>query len=141
MELAALTAFLAPLLSHVMKLGGRVGEAVAEKVGDETVSFAQRLWDRLRGKVEEKEAAKEAAEDLARDPDDGDLRTALLVQLKKLFAEDAGLAADIGQLWNEARAAGVVQIVTNVTASGAGSVAIGRDASGTTITTGQPTQP
>ena len=137
MEVAALTAFLAPLLPHLLKVGGRLGEVTADKVGDDVVGFAQRLWDKLRGKVEAKDAANEAAQDVAHDPDDEDLRTALKVQLKKLLAEDPELAAEVGRLWDEAQAAGAPSIVTTVTASGAGSVAIGRDATGTHITTGE----
>jgi hypothetical protein len=135
MDIAALTAFLAPLLPYLLKAGEKLGDVAAEKIGQETFGFAQRIWSTLRGKVEEKDAAKEAVIDVARDPDDEDLRTVLRVQLKKLLAEDPELAAEVERLWRQATA-GTGGVVTNVTASGAGSVAIGRDATGSTITTG-----
>jgi hypothetical protein len=141
MEVAALTAFLAPLLPHLLKIGDRVGEVVAENVGDEVVGFARRLWDRLRGKVEAKEAAREAVEDLAAAPDDEDLRIALKVQLRKLLDEDSELAADVERLWREAQLAGAPQLVNTVTASGAGAVAIGGYATGSTVTTSVQGQP
>lgn len=136
MDIAALTAFLAPLLPQLLKVGDHVRDSVASRVGDEVVDFARRLWDKLRGKVEGKEAAREAAEDVARFPDDEDLRTVLTVQLKKLLTEDADLAREVAGIWAEAQAAGAPAIVTTVTASGAGAVAIGGDAVDNTIITG-----
>lgn len=134
MDVVALTAFLAPLLPHLMK----VSDKVLDRIGAEAVEFAERIWHKLRGKVELKDAAREAAEDVAHNPDDEDLRTVLRVQLKKLLAEDATLAAEVSKLWDEAMAAGAPGAVTTVTASGAGSIAIGRDVSGSTITTTVP---
>jgi len=136
MEIAALTAFLAPLLPRLLKLGDEVYDSVAERVGEEVVGFARRLWDKLRGKVEGKQAAREAAEDVARSPGDEDLRIVLTVQLKKLLAEDTELAAEVARIWAEAQAAGAPAIVTTVTASGAGAVASGGDAVDNTIITG-----
>ena len=135
MDVAALTAFLAPLLPHLLKIGGDVVDTVADRAGKEVVGFAQRLWDKLRGKVAAKPAADEAVTDVAHHPDDEDLRTALKVQLQKLLEEDAGLAAEVRRIWEEAQAAGAPAIITTVTASGTGSVAIGGDVSGSTITT------
>ena len=136
MDIAALTAFLAPLLPRLLDIGGRLGDAITERVGDEVYGFASRIWARLRGKVEEKESAKEAVEDVARDPSDEDLQTVLRIQLKKLLAEDEALAADVSRIWSEAQAAGAVTVT--VTASGAGSVAVGGDVSGSSITTTAP---
>lgn len=137
MDVAALTAFLAPLLPHLLKVGGQVAETLVDRAGKEAVGFAQRLWDRLRGRVEAKEAAREAAEDVAHHPDDEELRTVLKVQLQKLLDEDAELAAEVRRVWDEASAAGAPATVTTVTASGSGSVAIGRDVTKSTITTGE----
>ena len=137
MDVAALTAFLAPLLPHLLKVGERVAETVVDRVGKEAVDFAQRLWDKLRGRVEAKDAAREAAEDVAHNPDDVEFRTVLKVQLQKLLDEDAELAAEVRRVWDEAEAAGAPATVTTVTASGSGSVAIGRDVTGSTITTGE----
>jgi hypothetical protein len=136
MDVAALTAFLAPLLPWLLNVGGRFAEAAADTAGQDSVAFAQRLWGQLRGKVEAKDAAREAAEDVALYPDDEELRTVLRVQLKKILVEDPELAAEVSRIWQEAQAAGATSIVSTVTASGAGSVAIGRDATKSTITTG-----
>ncbi|MEU9888846.1 hypothetical protein [Sphaerisporangium sp. NPDC051011] len=135
MDIAALTTFLAPLLPYLVKAGEKFGDAAAEQVGQETFGFAQRIWSALRGKVGEKPAAQEAVADVAEDPDDEDLRTILRIQLKRLLAEDPELTAEVERLWRQAPAAAGVT-VTNVTASGTGSVAIGRDATSSTITTG-----
>lgn len=135
MDIAALTAFLAPLLPWLVKAGGRIGDVVVDKAAEEAAGFAERIWAKLRGKVEAKEAAREAVEDIADHPDDEEFRTVLTVQLKKLLAEDQDLAAEVGRIWQEAQAAGAQSIITTVTASGAGSIAVGRDVSGSTFTT------
>jgi hypothetical protein len=134
MDVAALTAFLAPFLPRLLGVGGRVGDAIFEEVGDDAVLFARSLWDRLWRRVQQKEAAEEAALDVARDPADEDLQTVLKVQLSKLLAEDTDLATEVGRLWAEATSAGAPQQVRNVTASHGG-VAIGGDAAGNVITT------
>ncbi|MBP2706882.1 hypothetical protein JOL79_24035 [Microbispora sp. RL4-1S] len=136
MDVAALTAFLAPLLPYLVKAGEKVGDLAAEKAGQEAFGIAQRIWAALRPKVDGKEAAAEAVADVARDPDDEESRTVLKIQLRKLLAEDPDLASRVEQLWRQASGGGTV--VTNVTASGAGSVAIGRDATNSTIVTGGP---
>jgi len=136
MDIASLTAFLAPLLPALLKIGGRVADETVAAVGDEAVGFARRLWDKLRGKVESKSAAQEAVNDVAEHPEDEDLQAALRVQLRKLLEEDTELAAEISKLWQGGQAANIV--TTTVTASGAGSVAIGHDAVGSTITTTAP---
>ncbi|GLZ07199.1 hypothetical protein Acsp03_46650 [Actinomadura sp. NBRC 104412] len=132
MDIAALVSLLAPLLPQLLNLAAGQGDAAD---GDRE-GFGRRIWDRLRGRVEESPAAHEAVRDLADDPEDEDLRTVLKVQLKKLFNEDPELAREVGRLLDEARAAGAAGTVTNVTASGQGSIAIGRDVSGSTISTG-----
>ena len=136
MDVASLTAFLAPLLPALLDIGGRVAQEAVDAAGDEAVGFARRLWEKLRGKVEAKPAAQEAAHDVAEHPDDDDLRAALRVQLRKLLDDDPDLAAELGQLWDEGQRTGAVNV--NVTASGAGSVAVGRDVHGSHITTTAP---
>jgi hypothetical protein len=139
MDVAGLTAFLAPLLPALLNIGGRVAQETVDAAGDEAVGFARRLWEKLRGKVEAKPAAEEAVKDVAENPQDEDLQTVLRVQLKKLLDEDPDLAAELSQLWDEGKATGAVTIT--VTASGAGSVAVGRDAVGSPITTTAPPPP
>ena len=132
MEIAALTAFLAPVLPTLLNIGG----AVADNISEGVVVVAQRLWAKLWGQVEAKAAAKEAAQDVAMNPDDEDFRTVLAVQLRKLLTDDPALAAEVTKIWQDAQAAGVPGTVTTVTASGAGSIAVGGNVSGSQFTAG-----
>jgi hypothetical protein len=136
MDIAALTAFLAPLLPLLFRVGDRVADIATDAAADQAVGFARRIWNALRGPVEQKDAAREAVQDVTEHPDDEELRTVLRVQLRKLLEEDDELAAEVGRLWSEAEAAGATAVNIRVTASGTGSVAIGRDATGSTIVTG-----
>lgn len=124
-----LSGFLAPFLPFLVKTGQDVGEDVATKLGAEAWGFAQRIWGRLRPKVEEKPAAQVAVEEVATATDDPRAIGALELQLEKLLAADAELAADIAGLMAEAQKAGVV-------ASGERAVAIGGDVTSSTVVTG-----
>ena len=136
MDFAALTAFIAPLLPVLLGIGGRVADTATDAAADQAVGFAKKIWNALRGPVAQKEAAQEAVDDVSLHPDDEQLRTVLQVQLRKLLEQDADLAAEVGRLWTEAEAAGAPAVSIRVTASGAGSVAIGRDVTGSSIVTG-----
>ena len=126
MDIAALTAFLAPFLPTF--LAETVADA-ARTHGGEALEHAKRLWERLRGGVEEREAAAEAAADVAARPEDPRAVSALELQLEKLLERDPELAAEVGRLWEEAQRAGVV-------AAGERSVAVGGDVSGSVVVTG-----
>jgi hypothetical protein len=128
-EIAALTAFLAPFLPALLKPAQEAATQLAEKFGEAAVDQAKKLWGRLSEKVRGRPAAVEAAEDVAKDPDDPDARTALQWQLKKLLAEDPDFARELAQQWEQAQQVAGINIV--VTASGDGSIAVGRDAIGT----------
>jgi len=128
MELAALTAFLAPFVPYLVKGGEAVAVEAGKAFGTEAWGHAQALWERLRPSVEQKEVARQAAGDLAERPDDDRARGAFELQLEKLLAADGALRADLERLWGEAAAANVV------VASGDRSVAAGRDISGTVVT-------
>jgi hypothetical protein len=132
MEVAALTALLAPFLASFLKGGQAALESAAERGGDATVQYAGRLWARLRGKVAERPDAVKAAEKLADKPDSGLRRRALTKQLEALLAEDPQLAEELTALLGEARDAGV----TIVTASGDRSYASGGDVSDSVIILG-----
>ena len=136
MEIAALTAFLAPFLPSLIKAGEKAVEKAADAVSDEAFKYAKALWDKLQPGVEAKPAAKEAAEEVAAHPDDDDALASLRLQLRKLLEQDQGLADDLARIWQEAQAANVVQ----VTASGERSVAVGGDVTGSTIVTGDQTR-
>ncbi|MDN5271213.1 hypothetical protein QTO31_04445 [Chloroflexus sp. MS-CIW-1] len=81
--------------------------------------------------MEARPAALEAAQDAAAHPDDEDALAALRLQLKKLLAEDDSLAQELARLLPQSGPAG-----QTVIASGNRSVAIGGNASGNVIITG-----
>lgn len=82
MDPATLTAFLAPFLPALLKLGTKALEGAATKAGETTgvnltesaLNKATAIWEKLFPKVAAKEAAREAAEDVAKAPDDPTLR-------------------------------------------------------------------
>ncbi len=133
MDVSILTAFLAPFLPYLLKIGEKAAEGVGEKIGGDAWEKAKALWAKLSPKVVAKAAAEEAAKDVANDPKDTDAQAALRLQLKKLLNQDPTLASDIARLFEEAKQTGSV---TNVIASGERAVAIGGNASGNTIITG-----
>ena len=102
-EVAALTAFLAPFLPYLYRAGQTLAEDAGRKLGAEGWEHAKRLWAGLRPSIEAKPVAREAAEELAARPEDERARAALELQLEKLLEADAGLAQEISRLWEEAR--------------------------------------
>lgn len=130
MTIAALTAFLAPLLPALVKAGEDVVSGVAGRVGEAALEHGRRLWDKLRPGVEGKPAAQEAAAKVAEAPGDERWRTALELQLEELLAADGALREEVAALFAEAQAAGAVAAV------GERSVAVGGDVTGSTIITG-----
>jgi len=131
MDVVALTAFLAPVLSHLLAGTADAAGKAAEKVGASAWDAAVSLWHRLSGSVEERPAAAEAAQDVAADPEDPQAQAALAWQLKKVLSADPELLADVTRLWERtvAAAPGIT-----VTASGERSVAVGGNASGSIVT-------
>ncbi|MEP0873574.1 hypothetical protein NDA01_27830 [Trichocoleus desertorum AS-A10] len=125
MDPATLTAFLAPFLPALMKLGGKVlegaaaksGETAGTKLTEKALDKAKAIWEKLHPKVEAKESAKEAVEDVAKAPDDADSQAALRVQLKKILEADPDLAAAIAKIMEEDAPDGTpgTQIVQHVT--------------------------
>ena len=132
---AQLVQFLAPYLSYLVKglklAGQEAAKKLGEKASEQGFDHAKALWEKLRPKVEARPAALEAAQDTAAHPDDEDALAALRLQLKKLLAEDEPLAQELARLLEQTRPAG-----QTVIASGERSVAIGGNASGNVIITG-----
>jgi hypothetical protein len=126
-DIAALTAFLAPCLPALLHAGQSVLDDVVTRVGADAYRHAEGLWQRLWPRLREKPAADEAARDVADRPDDTRMHAALEVQLEKLLTSDTTLAAEIAQLFEQAKAAGVVAV-------GERSVAVGGDVSGVIVT-------
>jgi hypothetical protein len=133
MDLVALTAFLAPLLPFLVKGGEEAVKEIGTKFGSEIWERAQVLWATLRPKVESKPAALEVVQDVAKDPANELAKAALRYQVEKLLSEDAQFAQEVARLWEEIAGTGKV---SQVIASGERAVAIGRNAIGTTLTTG-----
>ncbi len=122
MDIAALAKevalFLTPFLPYLLKAGEKAAEEAGKKLGSDAWERAKGLWGKLRPKVEAKPAAQEAVADAATEPSNEDAQAALRQQLRKLLTEDDQLAAEIGQQWAAAQAAGVT-----ISASGDRSVA------------------
>jgi hypothetical protein len=129
-----LVQILAPFLPYLLKAGEGLGNRAAEQLEDQGGKLAASVWARLSGKLAAKPAAQEAATDLAAQPADEDARAALRIQLRKLLADDPDLQRDLAAVLHAAESAGTTTIT--VTASGERSVAIGGDARGNTIITG-----
>lgn len=122
-------AFLTPFLPALLAGSQDRLKQTAEKLGKGAAEQAERLWLRLWPGLEQRPAAVEAAREVAKAPDDGDAQAALRLQLRKLLTEEPALATELEQLFEQARRSGAV------TAAQRG-VAIGGDASGNTIVTG-----
>lgn len=133
MDISILTSFLAPFLPYLLKVGGIAAEGAINKFGSDSWDKAKNIWAKLSPKLEVKPAAQEAASDVAKDPQDNDAIASLRLQLKKLLNEDSTLANEIARLFEEAKQTGSV---SNVIASGERAVAIGGNASGNTVSTG-----
>lgn len=135
-ELAnSVTTALVPVLPYLLKAGEKASEETGKTVAGQSLEWAKSLWTKLKPKVEAKPAALEAAQYAAQTPDDEDGKAALRLQLKLLLVEDQSLAQEVRNWMAQAKAAG-----TSVTASGDRSVAIGGDARGTRIITGDRTR-
>jgi hypothetical protein len=128
---SSLTTALVPLLPYLLKAGEKAAEETGKTVAGQSWEWGKSLWSKLKPKVEAKPAALEAAQDVAQAPEDEDLQAVLRVQLKKLLTEDQSLADEVSRWLEQGKAAGIT-----VTASGERSVAIGGDAKGSTIVTG-----
>ncbi len=98
MDIAVLTAFLAPFLPYLMNLGNKAVEGAAQKSGEDAWDKAKTIWKKLQPKVEAKEAALEAATDVAAEPEDEDSVASLRRQLKKILDNEPALAQEIAQL-------------------------------------------
>ena len=105
---AILTTFLAPFLPYLLKKGEQAADAAIERFGEAAWKRAQALWGKLRPKVEDKEAAREATGDVAAAPDDELARSALQLQLRKLVADDPDLAAELAEMLDDGRRAGIM---------------------------------
>lgn len=123
--------YLTPFLPYLVKASEKAAEEAGKKFGGEAWDKAKSVWAKLGPKVEAKPAALDAVQDVAASSSDEDAIDSLRLQLKKLLKDDDQLASDIAQQLGPGGTS------THVIASGKGSVAVGRDAIGSTIITGQ----
>lgn len=98
MEIAALTAFLAPLLGDLLR---GVVDRARDTVTDTVWEQARTLWARLRPTVDGNEDAKAATEALAANPDDAEARATLTFLLRRMLAEDPALEAAVAADWQQ----------------------------------------
>jgi hypothetical protein len=112
----AIVQLLTPFLPTLLGKAHEIGQEIADRTADAAWDYAKRIWERLRPRLEERPGASEAAQDVADAPQDADAGIVLQIHVKKILAEDPGLATELRSLVDQAKAAGVV-------AAGTGSVA------------------
>ncbi len=98
MDIAVLTAFLAPFLPFLMKLGNKVAEGAAQKSGEDGWDKAKAVWEKLHPKVEAKEEAKLAVQQVVAKPESEARIAVLREELETLLKENPDLAAAIAQI-------------------------------------------
>ena len=131
MDVALLTAFLAPFLPALLHAGQAVLDHAAVRGSAQAADFARGLWQRLHGRVAEQPAAEEAARKLGERPGSARRQRALAASLEALLADDDDPAREVAALWEQANAAGVV-----VVAAGDRAIAVGCDVAGSAIVSG-----
>jgi len=119
--------FLAPFLPYLLKAGEKAAEEAGRKLGAAAWEQAQALWARLR----RKKNVEQVAQTVAALPDNQALREALREEIARALEEDEALAQELARLLPQSGPAG-----QTVIASGDRSVAIGGNASGNVIITG-----
>jgi hypothetical protein len=128
---AQLVQLLAPYLPYLVKgvelAGQEAAKKLGEKAGEQGFEQAKALWDKLR----HKKNVEQVAQTVAALPDNQALREALREEIARALAEDDSLAQELARLLPQSGPAG-----QTVIASGERSVAIGGNASGNVIITG-----
>ena len=77
-----LTAFLAPFLPYLLKMGEQAAEEAGAKLGAEAWEGAKAPWGKVQPKVEAKPAAQEVAQEVAAHPAKEDAQEALRLHPK-----------------------------------------------------------
>lgn len=98
MDIAVLTAFLAPFLPFLMKLGNKVVEGAAQKSGEDGWDKAKAVWEKLHPKVEAKDEAKLAVQQVVAKPESEARIAVLQEELETLLKENPDLEAAIAQI-------------------------------------------
>jgi hypothetical protein len=129
MEVAALTAFLAPFVPYLVKGGENLAAELGRTLGQDALGHARALWGKLRPRVEEDPVASKAAEKVAANPNDRGARLRLQLALEDALADHPELAREVKKLWAEVPPAVVAAV-------GERSVAVGGSVISSTIITG-----
>ena len=102
MDVATLTAFLAPFLPFlVKKVGAPALDGAVSKLGEDTWERAKAIWLKLWPKVESDAAAKMAVEKLANKPDSEAWKEALQEELEAILQKDEALAEALAEIFQE----------------------------------------
>jgi hypothetical protein len=111
-EVTALIPWLAPVVTaaapHLLTLGEKAVEKVAESLGEDTWKWGKTALQKLWPKVEANPLALAAAQEVAKAPDNPLNQQMLALALQKLLENDHALAAELERL-HTATAPGVTQ--------------------------------
>ena len=129
----AIMSVLAPALPYLKSAGEELAKKAAEQLGQAALDKAKTLWAKLGPKLEARAGAGEMIDDLAKNPEDEGTRAAVLYHLTKVTSEDPDFAKELYDLAHEIADTPGSRITI---ASGERAVAIGGDAKGTVIVTG-----
>ncbi|HEY9697640.1 MAG TPA: CHAT domain-containing protein [Trichocoleus sp.] len=117
MDIALLTAFLAPFLPFLMKFGEKASEKAGEKFGESAWTKAMGIWSKLHPKLEAKDDARIAAEQVATKPESEARKAVFQEELDTLLKENPDLAKEIARILQEDAPDGTPgnQVIQNVT--------------------------
>lgn len=126
---SALAPFLPALVGTAVAAGQKAVGSVGGKAGEAAWGKAVSLWDKLRPEVEKEPEVSKAIQDVASRPDDPRAEALLSWNLEKLTLPPEPLE-EIQKIIADTRSE------TRITTATSGSVAIGGDAEGNIIVTG-----
>ncbi len=137
MDVTPLVPYLSPLIAtaapYLLEAGKTAAEKalekVAENIGEDSWKWGKAIVQKLWPKVEANPLAIAAAQEVAKAPNDAANQQMLGLALQKILQADEALAAEIKQILDEAKSAGV-----NLVQSGDRNVF--NQGSGNTIITG-----
>lgn len=138
MDVTPLVPYLAPLIAtaapHLLEAGKTAAEKafekIAESVGEDSWKWGKAIVKKLWPKVESNPLAIAAAQEVAKAPNDAANQQMLGLALQKILQADEALAAEIKQMLDEAKSAGVNLIQSgdrNVFSQGSGNTIITGD--------------
>lgn len=127
----AVAAFLIPFLPYIVKMGEGASEEAGKKAGEHAWTKVRALWKELAPKIEAKPAAHDAVQKAMTMPQDDGVRLTLELQLEDILKENMTLACKLEDLWKEIQSAEI-----RLVSAGERGIAIGGDANGTILITG-----